>query len=108
MKKVFRPLRILKKIDSYLIDVLSRKQLTVLLLLVVVAVENNGKGEFEPETIKKFAGKYFSGEDLFVICQILKRFGWGRLTCCKGENPETPPCLTENWKDLHIGVEFYD
>lgn len=108
MEKVFRPLRILKQIDPYLIDILSRKQLTVLLLLIVVAVENNGKGEFKPETIKNFADKYFSGEDLFVICQILKRFKWGRLTCCKEKNPEIPPCLTENWRDLHIGVEFSD
>jgi hypothetical protein len=108
MGKGFRPLRIIKQIDTYLINILSRKQLTALLLLVVVAMKNNGSGEFEPETIKNLADKYFSGKDLYVICQILKRFEWGKLTCCKEKHPEGPPCLTEKWRDLHIGVKFLE
>ncbi|MCK4904761.1 hypothetical protein KAS42_00760 [bacterium] len=108
MEKIFRSFKILKKIDSYLINILSGKELTALLLLVVVAVENNGTGKFKPETIKKFADKYFSGKDLLVICKLLRKFGWGRLTCCKQNNPQNPPCLSEKWKDLPIGISFSD
>ena len=108
MEKIFRPLEILEQIDSYLIDVLSVRELTALLLLVVVAMKNDGSGKFESKTIKNLADKYFSGKDLFVICRILKRFHWGRLTCCKERNSKNPPCLSENWKDLPIGISFSD
>lgn len=108
MGKKYRPLRILKQVEPYLISVLSKRQLKIFLLLIVVAKENNGRGEIEYITIKNLAGECFNGEDLFVICQVFKRFGWGRLTCCKENNPELPPCLTENWRDLRIGVDFLE
>ncbi len=106
MGKIFNPLKILKQIDRRVINLLSKKQLKLLLLLVASAAKNNGKGELKHETIENFAGVYFSGEDLFVVCQSLKRFGWGKLTCCEQKNPKIPPCLGENWKDLPIGISF--
>lgn len=107
MGKKFNAIEILEIIDSHLINFLSKNQLNILILLIATARKNNGSGKLEPETIKNLAGEYFNGEDLFVICQILKRFGWGELACCKEENPRNPPCLTENWQNLNIGVEFF-
>ncbi len=104
---MFKPLKILEQVDRRLISVLSKEQLELLLLLVASAAKNNGKGKLERETIGNFADVCFNGEDLFVLCQNLMRFGYGRLTCCREDNPKTPPCLTDNWKNLPIGVIFW-
>ncbi len=106
MGKTFDPLRILKQIDRRLISLLSKKQLKLFLLLLSSVAKTNGRGKLERETIKNFAGAYFNKEDLFVICQSLKKFGLGKLTCCKQENPKIMPCFGENWKDLSIGISF--
>ncbi|MDD5454592.1 MAG: hypothetical protein PHW62_03740 [Candidatus Ratteibacteria bacterium] len=106
MERIFRPFEVLHRIDRGLINALSESQLKVLLLLVASAVKNGGKGKLERETIESFADICFNGEDLFIVCQNLKRFGLGKLTCCNQKNPGISPCLGENWKDLSIGISF--
>lgn len=105
MGKIFNPLEILKRIEKSLMNRLSERQLKLLLLLSAAA-KNNGKGELELETIKNCANICFGGEDLFVVCQTLKKLGWGKLTCCKCNYIRIPPCLRKNWKNLLIGIEF--
>ena len=106
MRKVFSRRRALKNIESHLLEILSERELKILLLLVTAAEENNGMGEIEPEIIQNSVEEYSFGRNLFVVCQILKNLGWGRLTCCKGQNSKKLPCLGEDWKNLHIGVVF--
>lgn len=89
-------------------NLLSKKQLKLLLLLLSSAAKNNGEGKLERETIDNSADIYFSGDDLFVICRMLKRFGLGSLTCCDNNRKKILPCLGKDWKNLPIGIRFSD
>ena len=106
MERLFDPLKILKKIDLSFIKGLTKKQLKILLLLIVCARENNGKGKIDFRTVENLAGESICGEDLFVVCRIIKKSGWGELTCCKGKSTGCAVCLGKDRHSMNIEVDF--
>ena len=108
MEQLFNPLKILREIDLDFIEGLTKKQLKILLLLIVCARENNGNGKVNFKTIENFAGECVCGEDLFAVCRIIKKSGWGELTCCKGESAECAVFLCKDMHSMNIEVKFWD